>query len=346
MNLKKQLRTMWYIANFNRLLLGAIMKSTHLIPSVLMALLVFSGCKKEIPVAGPHAESSPPQQVSTLENNLLDLYQANTTVTSNTRRPKPKKTVVNDIDSIPDFRQAFDSDDLAVVIGVEFYQKLPPVEFSSNDARLVRDYLLKLGFDERNIRFITNEDATEAAIRVSVDKWLLNNSISTSRVFFYYSGHGSPEPTSGDAYLVPYDGDPNYLADTSYPIQKLYTQLGSMPAQEVIVVIDACFSGIGNRSVLAKGVRAITMRPKELAPPSHMTVLSATREKEIATSFPEKQHGLFTYYFLQALHSGKKSVPEIYEYIKPKIEDEASRQNVSQSPKLTSGAQGTFHFFN
>ncbi|MBU0730388.1 MAG: caspase family protein [Proteobacteria bacterium] len=302
---------------------------------LILALVVLSGCKKEVRDTS-HDPVPPPKPVSALEQNLLELYEAETVADSGQPSyTQSKKTVVNDTDTIPDFAKAFDDDDLAVVIGIEFYQTLPPVEFSANDADLVRQYLAKMGFAERNIRYLANEKATDSAIRVSIEKWLANNVKPTSRVFFFYSGHGSPEPTTGNAYLVPYDGDPNYLADTSYSLTKLYDNLGRLPASEVIVVIDACFSGIGGRSVLAKGVRAITIRKKEPKVSANMVILAAAQDKEIATSYPEKQHGLFTYHFLKALKDGKKTIPEVYEYLKPLVEDEARRQNKSQTPRLS-----------
>ena len=69
--------------------------------------------------------------------------------------------------------------------------------------------------------------------------------------------------------------------------------------------------------------------------PSSMAILSATQGSQISTSSPEKGHGVFTYYFLKALKDGKKTIAEIYEYIKPLVEDEAKQLNVQQSPSIS-----------
>lgn len=53
----------------------------------------------------------------------------------------------------------------------------------------------------------------------------------------------------------------------------------------------------------------------------------------------EKGHGIFTYYFLKALKDGKKNIAEIYEYIKPLVEDEAKQLNVQQSPSISPDAE-------
>ncbi|WP_197463725.1 caspase family protein [Desulfuromonas sp. DDH964] len=237
------------------------------------------------------------------------------------------------LEKVPTFTQAFSEDDLAIIIGIEKYKGLPPVEFAANDANSVRSYVEKLGIPPRNTRFLINGDATESAIRVAIERWAVNVSRPTSRLFFFYSGHGAPEPDKGDAYLMPYDGDPEYLADTAYSLQRLYTNLGQLPLKSVIVVIDACFSGSGPRSVVAKGVRSISLRKKETRP-ANMAILSATQDLQIATSLPEKQHGLFSYEFLNALNSGQKTLEEIFTFVEARVADEAKRQNVSQVPRL------------
>jgi hypothetical protein len=72
-----------------------------------------------------------------------------------------------------------------------------------------------------------------------------------------------------------------------------------------------------------------------LAPSNKLTIMTATQGAQISTSLPDKQLGLMTYYFIDALVKGKKGAGEIYEYIKPMIEDGARKLNVEQSPTIT-----------
>jgi hypothetical protein len=250
------------------------------------------------------------------------------------KEPEVKKQVV-DIHNIPDFKITPLINDLAVIIGIENYQGLPKSDFSKSDAEIVKDYLKALGFKERNIEFITNERATKSSIEKSLEAWLPNRVKKDSRVFVYYSGHGAPDPQTGEAYLVPYDGDPGYLNVTGYPLKRLYENLGKLQVAEVIVLLDSCFSGAGGRSVIAKGARPLVMMADIKAIPSNMAILSATQGTQISTSSTEKGHGVFTYYFLKALKEGKKTIAEIYEYIKPLVEDEAKQLNVQQSPSIS-----------
>jgi len=241
---------------------------------------------------------------------------------------------VSDIEIVPDFKAKERPYDIAIIIGIERYKELPSSDYSSKDAMLVKNYLKALGFADRNIQLLVNEDATKSAIEKSIEAWLPNRVKKQSRVFVYYSGHGAPEPKTGDAYIVPYDGDPNYLEVTGYSVKRLYEKLGKIEAEEVIVVLDSCFSGAGGRSVLAKGARPLVMMTDAPIIRPHMVVVSSSQSNQITASSPELGHGIFSYYFLKAIKDGKSAIADIYQYIKPLVEDEAKRLNINQTPSI------------
>ena len=87
-----------------------------------------------------------------------------------------------------------------------------------------------LGFPERNIQLLIDERARKSGIEKTLEAWLPNQAKKSSRIFLYYSGHGAPEPAKGESYIVPYDGDPNTLANTGYAINRLYESLGRLKA--------------------------------------------------------------------------------------------------------------------
>jgi len=101
----------------------------------------------------------------------------------------------------------------AVVIGIESYQAKPTGGvFSAHDAKIMAEYLkTMIGVPSENVILLTNEYATKSDLEKYFERWLANNVESDSRVFIYYSGHGAPDPRTGDAYLVPYDGDPSFI---------------------------------------------------------------------------------------------------------------------------------------
>lgn len=248
----------------------------------------------------------------------------------------PRRTVFPSITPTSNSTPAFTSNDIAVIIGIEKYRSVPPTEYAAADAGLVRDYLKALGIPERNIEFLADDRATLSDIRKVIETKLPNMVKASSRVIVYYAGHGAPGATKGESYLVPYDGDPSFLADTAYPLSRLYDRISRLKAKEVLVILDSCFSGAGGRSVLAKNTRPLVM-VKDTPPPASkkMIVLTSSRGSQITTSLSEVGHGAFTYFFLRALQEGNRDIGEVYAYLNPRVTEEAKRQNVDQTPTIS-----------
>ncbi len=285
----------------------------------------------------PKEETAPSSSLSREDLKSIVQEAVEGAVKEKKKNIKEPAAVTSDIDH-PAFSPAetiMGDNDLAVIIGIEGYSSLPKSDYSFDDAQLVKKYVRALGIKERNIDFITDEKATLSGIAKSLEVWLKNKAREDGRVFVYYSGHGAPDPSSGESYLVPYDGDPSYLSVTGYPLKKLYSVLGGLRAKEVVIVIDACFSGAGGRSVLAKGARPLVIMTEPTSLPyPHLASLTAAQANQISTSSPDKGHGVFTYYFLKAIKDGRRNLSEIYLYMKPLVEDEAKGLNVNQSPSL------------
>ena len=249
--------------------------------------------------------------------------------------PKESDAPVSDVDS-PRAKGAPRPDDFALVIGIDEYQSLPKADYGVRDARTVRKHLEALGLPARNIVSLEGPKATASALRGYLEEWLPRNVKPESTLFVYYSGHGAPDPTSGDAYLVPWDGNPTFLRSTAYPLKKLYADLGKTNAKRVIVALDACFSGAGGRSVLAKGARPLVAKVDESVPAAaNLTVLAAASGTEITGSLDDQGHGIFTYHFLKGLSDGARTPKALFDYLKPRVQDDARRQNREQSPTLS-----------
>ena len=236
----------------------------------------------------------------------------------------------------------------AVIVGVEDYRDLPKVDYARRDAEMVKAYLTKsLGYREQNIVMLLNDRVTKSDLEARFEKWLPKQvgENKEAEVFVYYGGHGAPDPNTNQAFLVPYNGDPAYLETSAYPLTRLYETLGKLPAKNITVVMDSCFSGAGGRSVIRKGARPMLIKVENpLMASQNMVVLSAAAGNQISNALPEKRHGLFTYYFLKGLQGeadankdGGVDVEELYAYLKPKVETEARRMNAEQSPQLLPG---------
>ncbi len=116
------------------------------------------------------------------------------------------------------------ANDIAVVIGIKEYENkdVPNVDEALRDARAVRKHLTRtLGFREENIIFAENT---------------------------------TQDLESEKAYFVPSDANPNYLPQNGYPINQLYENLATLPAESVTVVLVACFSGVSEAEELVKDI--------------------------------------------------------------------------------------------
>jgi uncharacterized caspase-like protein len=201
-------------------------------------------------------------------------------------------------------------DAVAVVIGNKNYQTggLPPVEYSLNDARTMKQYLVKtLGFSEHNIIYI--ENATAARFNETFGN---NNNFAgklynyvtpgKSDVFIYYSGHGAPDLQHQGAYFVPVDVDPNYIATSGYSLDLFYKNISRIPAKSMTIVLDTCFSGNSDGGFLLRNVSPAILKVNKVLPAiSKAAIFTSSQPDQISTWHHEKKHGLFTYYFLKGL---------------------------------------------
>lgn len=253
--------------------------------------------------------------------------------------PAIPKTLHSSVDK-PRYTTKENPNNYAVVVGAEKYASLPTAEFSERDAEAVRAHLTAMGYPMRNIYFLNAQQATRAKIAQSVNTWLPNRVGEDSTVFFYYSGHGAPDPKTNQAFLVPVDGDAEDLDSTAYPVKELYAKLGNLKARQVIVALDSCFSGTGGRSVLAKGTRPLVGKIEMGGLPENVIALTASDTSQISGTIEDQGHGAFTYYLLTGLagearnDSGHVTVQSLFDYLTPKVQDAARLHNRDQTPQL------------
>jgi len=235
-------------------------------------------------------------------------------------------------------------DDYALIMGVERYQSIPEAEFGESDAKTFRRYAVeRLGVPKENAISLLGSRATRAGMSRYLEEWLPKNVTEKSRLWVYYSGHGAPDPVKGSAYLVPWDGDPAYLESSAYPLSRLYERLAALKARQIVVVLDACFSGAGGRSVLARGARPlVAVRQTDAPSDPRLSILTASAGDQIAGGLQEQGHGVFTYFLLKGLQGaadsdkdGHVTMAELGDYLAREVPRAARRQNREQTPHLS-----------
>lgn len=232
---------------------------------------------------------------------------------------------------------------LAIIIGIEDYKYAPTVDFASNDARVFYQYSKSVfGIPERNIYYRINDGATSGEFNkiFADDGWIARRlKKDQTDVIVYYSGHGAPDTKSEKGYLIPHDIDPNY-ANTGVSLDFIYSSLSKLQAKSVTLFIDACFSGESrSKEMLIAGIRPISVKIKNpILTTENMAVFSASRGEQYSASYPEKQHGLFTYFLLKGLKgkakgSDKKiTLDELQQYIYENVSQTAGYLDKEQNP--------------
>jgi hypothetical protein len=224
-----------------------------------------------------------------------------------------------------------------VIIGNEKYQKVSEVPFASNDAKSVAAYCHRtLGIPVQNIRKYDNVTFGTMLTAMSDIKGIADAYEGNLNVIFYYAGHGVPDESTLDAYLLPVDADGRYV-EACYPISRLYKELGELGAKSVVVFMDACFSGTKRGKGMLMAARGVAIKAKKQDLHGNIVVFSAATGDETAYPYNEKEHGLFTYFLLKKLQEshGDCTLGELSEYVRQNVRQHSVIVNrKSQTPTI------------
>ena len=249
-------------------------------------------------------------------------------------------------------------DAFGIVIGNSNYKYTTNVDYAINDAQLMKTYLINvLGFKPANVVF--RKDASKADFegyfgtkdnfKGKLHKYIKED---ISDVFIFYSGHGAPGISDKKGYFVPVDCDPLYIELQGFQTDILYNNLAKISAKSVSVVLDACFSGLG----VIDNISSIIPKVQDPIFQIHDGVLiSSSATDEVASWLRQQQHGLFTYFFLKAIHDKESSdinkdnqltFEEIFNYVSDKTNGVpyfARRINdIQQNPYIKGNSEKVF----
>jgi hypothetical protein len=237
---------------------------------------------------------------------------------------------------------------LAVVIGINKYEKWPALEFAAADANAVKAALENSGFDE--IVMIMDQEASQRRILTELFHNLPAKVGRNDRVLFYFAGHGQTENLPGGGkkgFIIPADAETEGFASTAVSMEQIRSLSSRIAAKHILYVMDCCYSGLGlNRSA---GVwPGISDFLRKVSSMRAVQIITAGGQGE---QVQEKGgHGLFTSYFLKAI-AGEADLDkdnvvtgtELGAYLRPTVSN-ASRQ--AQTPLFGRlEGEGEFLFF-
>ena len=239
-----------------------------------------------------------PQLISTTANSPK--YQKQT-------KFAPSKS---DIDiNVPTGEKTSNTNTFAVIIANENYRRVSKVDYAHNDGDIMKRYLIEtLGVPEQQIHYV--KDATLNDMRGEIE-WMkeIGGAFNGDASFIlYYAGHGIPDESTSNGYLLPVDGYGS-LASSGMAMSELNEKIGSIPSKLSLIILDACFSGAMRDGKMLASARGVTIKVRpDAINKGNIVVLTASQNDETASKSDEFGHGLFTYYLLKRIQETKGNV--------------------------------------
>ena len=236
------------------------------------------------------------------------------------------------------------NDSVAIIIGIEKYQRVTKAEFSNSDAQLFYDYSIRaLGVKPENIKLLIDEAADDVDILSAFKNWLpLKVKKNTTDVYVFYSGHGLPSDDGKSLFILPYGTEKNFIERTAINQQELITALQNAQPKSVTMFIDSCYSGQtrGGETLIASA-RPVSVKTSASTYPSNFTVISASAPDQLSSSSPDLKHGIFSFYLMKGMegdadlnNDGKITIGEMQEYLIDHVGRQAMALNRVQNPQL------------
>lgn len=218
----------------------------------------------------------------------------------------------------------------ALIIGISKYKTDPPVtslQFADKDAESFADLLQRpiggelMGPDQ--IRLLTNESATRAAIDDAVREMGKNKGAPENTLVIFVAAHGvylkteedpdTHKTIERDPYILTYDSNPQDAKVTGYPMEDFRRMIAQQALKfgRVLVFLDVCHAGnvagIGGGSELDGVVRKVWEGGA-----GELGVLLASHSKKFAVESSSfgGGHGAFSYFVIAGLNGAAASEGE------------------------------------
>ncbi len=249
----------------------------------------------------------------------------------------------------------------SMFVGVNHYrdERIPTLRYCVNDAQALHDLLVKSPYSgyapERAHLLLSDSPGNSAgrtpATRRNILQHLQNlarQARSDDMLLFYFAGHG--QFLDQEVYLFPADAEPHdMIPDTAIPLSRVKQVLEGSPARAKAIILDACYTGVALRGLIARsiGAPAGEILERMLVESEGLAILHSTARSDAAFEYADMKHGVFTYYLLEGLRGvandhkdGLVTVTEIHRYVSAKVEAWAKQHKISMRPTMEFKGRG------
>ena len=263
-----------------------------------------------------------------------------------TRKKDLAKTLDKPLD-LPSFKGRKDENAVALIIGLDQYESIARAPWAESDASVFFDYAQQsLGISADRIALITGDKSDRSGIYDSLDMWLPTMvEKGDSNVYVYFAGHGLATADGKQAYLIPYDGNLENLRRTAIPRKEVISVLKDLKAKSVTLFMDTCYSGTpkGGKGTLVADARGLRIVKKDnfSSLPKNFTIFSAASNQQTASSHPNLENGLFSYWMMRGLggeadsnNDRRITNGELHAFIDKNVQKSAVSMGRKQHPQL------------
>ncbi len=204
-----------------------------------------------------------------------------------------------------------------------------------NDARDVAEVLrTKYGFTVRLI-----ENATRSQLMNALED-MRETLTKKDNLIVYYAGHGTLEKDLDRAYWIPVDGGKKRMADW-ISLDQITDQLELIPAKQVLLIADSCYSGKLTRSGIGQLRQGMTWEDQieALKRLSALPARLAFTSGGVQTVSDEggDGHSVFAKELLHVLETneGPLLANDLYTAVRGRVTNTAGRHRVEQVPRFS-----------
>lgn len=210
---------------------------------------------------------------------------------------------------------------IAVLVGNNAYPApIPVLETPISDVQDIGKLLQeRFGYEVRIVRDARKSDVVEALNQVGAEAG------RDDSVLVVYAGHGYLMDDTGMGYWIPVDGSTKSAANwiSNSDISKF---LASIPAMQLILISDSCFSGSLTREqkiVAASGL----LKKEDILKRRSVMVMSSGGEEPVSDEGKDG-HSIFAYSLIQTLNAVSEMMPgiQVYQQVKNGVTKEYSQE--------------------
>ncbi|HEX5363508.1 MAG TPA: caspase family protein [Gallionella sp.] len=223
---------------------------------------------------------------------------------------------------------------IAVVVGNNAYQdpNLPSLNGAIRDADAIANvFQEKMGYEVRVVHNGTRADIISALNKVADEVG------SNDSVVLYYAGHGYQDDATKVGYWIPSDASTRNADNwiTSSEINKMLTNI---PAKQLMLVSDSCYSGALTNEQKVTGNALNAAKAEDILAKRSVIVMSSGGDEPVFDEGREG-HSSFTWHLMDKLNKVEKfdSGADVFASVKQGLAQDGLVQTPQYGASLTAG---------